>query len=167
MRKVSAMPAPRSHAEGFLVGRRRSLGLAAVTAALVAGLVAPARAANVTVLVSVVYTGSAVAEQASGALCPVTVAENANAVTVLSVAQTAGCITSYATTGAPSDPFGRLLNCISGVCGGANPANVLYWFWGIHLNLAPTPYGVDGYKAKNQDHLMFLYQPFPCPPYPC
>jgi hypothetical protein len=163
MRVFSVLRAPRPKGRGFFVGRRSRLGLAAVAAALIVGLVAPAHAANVTVLASFVYTSAAGAQQVPGAVCPVTVAENTDGTVVLNAAKAAGCISSYATT---TFPEGTFVDCISGVCGKEDPADV-YWYWGIHLNVAPTPYGVDGYKAKNGDHLMFAYEVFPCAPGIC
>lgn len=159
MRKVSVLRAPRHTDEGSFVGRGfRRLGFAALSAALVIGLVAPAQAADVTVLVSAVYTRNPGAQQVPGALCPVTVAEGSDGTVVLNAAKAAGCVSSFETRTFPG--FGTFVDCISDVCGVEDPDG-WYWYWGIHLNLAPTSYGVDGYRAKNADHLMFLYQVFP------
>lgn len=159
MRKVSALRAPRPADEGSFVGRAaRRLFLEALSVALIVGLVAPAHAANVTVLVSVVYTRDPGPHQASGAACAVSVAENADGLAVLSAAKSAGCIRSYTTITFPG--FGTFIDCISDVCGVEDPDD-FYWYWGIHLNLVPTAFGVDGYRAHNADHLMFLYQVFP------
>jgi hypothetical protein len=164
MRNVSVLRAPWPHGQGFSVGRRHRLGLMAVAAALIVGLVAPAHAANVTVLVSVAYTRAAGAQQVPGALCPVTVAQDADGVVVLNAAKAAGCISSFSTSTFPG--IGVFLDCISDVCGIEDPDEV-YWYWGIHLNIAPTTYGVDGYRAKDADHLLFLYELFPCAPGIC
>lgn len=156
MRNASVMRTPRPSGEGSFVGRHvRRLGLAVLSAALIVGIVAPAHAANVTVLFSAMYTRAAGAQQVPGALCPVSVPEGSDGVAVLSAAKTAGCIASYETL---SFGFGRFVNCIGGVCGGEGPGG--YWYWGMHLQGVPTCYGVDDYRAANGDHLMFAYQTF-------
>lgn len=133
--------------------------LVSAAVATILALALPARAQNVTVYLSVNYSGFASAQgQTVAGLCPVSVPANGNGGDVLDAAVSEGCITSWSWTTFPS-VTGRFVTCISGVCAGAHPPDALCWYWIIHENGPPADTGIDGYQAADGDSYAFSFDP--------
>lgn len=130
----------------------------ATAATLVTGGL-PASAANSSITLAVVGTGPVTHGTGQAAVkCDLAVPTGADGLAVLESAKASGCIQSYEVVEYPG--FGFFLNCIDTVCGGADPLPVACWYWALHLNGAPTEYGLDGYRAASGDVVTFLYAPY-------